>query len=448
MYVPYVLCFTPLCTQLEHDKQSSVNKFVIDTLSEDAVSQNEEHEAVAQVASHTSASAIEKPDEVLSHNQVTSGESFLLPDVYVADLHNDESDTSFRRKSILFSEKCGSFEEGPSSPHSPPPEPLISSSMITSSDISSPRYSWLFSPNGSGFSNLNIDPPNLPLSSPPGKPLSPRASTTLIPLNLVPESNMHLSMLLSELPLAEIVMHELDEPTEGTMNESETSQNKDDKHFVGDTNCETESFASRHTSPTKSDFSKDQMQMTSDHSPRLIMKDLSVNKDSATGLETECQHLTKDNKQLTNHSSPLRENLVSDMHLTIESYVGSSIFTGSSGYHSDPTVQNLSYFQPPKRRESSSTAPTEVSNTSDETHAVGNICNSISTNSLVCFCTCIQEITYFLQNTLTTESEEDTISRSTIANRTDLPAGNNRTFSNSTISRAVESKHVAKAGFV
>ena len=364
--------------QLEHDEPSSVNKFVIDTLSDDTVSQNEKHEATAQVAGHTSAAAIEEPDEVFAHSQVTSGELFLPPDVYAAGLHNKESDTSFKRKSILFSEKCDQFEAGPSSPHSLPP--LNSSYMITSSDVSSPRYSWLFSPNGSGFSNLNIDPPNLPLSSPPGKPLSPRTSTVIInadPLNLVPESNMYLSTLLSELPLAEIVMHELGEPTEGTVNESETSQNKNDKHIVADP----------HNSPTKSDlcndqvpFNDDELQTTSDLSPRLKMKDVNVNKDG--GLEAECEDHTKDDKQLTSHSNPLRENLASDVHSTMERYVGSSTITGNSGYNSDPMVQSLSYFQPPKRRESSSTAPTEISNTSDEAH-VRNIHNSISTNSLV-----------------------------------------------------------------
>ena len=35
-----------------------------------------------------------------------------------------------------------------------------------------------------------------------------------------------------------------------------------------------------------------------------------------------------------------------------------------------------------------------------------------------------------------------------MANRTDFPAGNNRAFSDSTVSRIVENKHVAKAGFV
>ena len=372
-----VLSCTPLCTQLE---PSSVNKFVIDTLSEDAVSQSEKHEANVQVASYSSAAAIEKPDEVLAHSQVNSGELFLLPDIYIPSVHNDERDASFKRKSILFSEKddqFSSFEEGQSSSHNPPPGP---SCMVTSSAFSSPRYSWLFSPNGSGISNLNIDPPNFPLSSPPGKTLSPRTSTALLPINLVPESNMHLSTLLSELPLAEIVSGE---PTEGNVNESETNQTKDDKHSVDDTNC-GESPANGHDSPVKGDLSKDQTQMTADSSPRLKMEDVSVNKDSTTGLETECEHLTKENKQLTSHSSPLRENLASDMHSTIESYMGSSTVTGSSGYHSDPMVQSLTYFQPPKRRESSSTAPTEVSNTSDEVRVVGNIHNSISTNSLVC----------------------------------------------------------------
>ena len=367
------LCCTLLYAQVE---SSSVNKFVIDTLSEDAVSQSEKHEANAQVAGHTSAAVTEKPDEVLAHSQVNSGELFLLPDVYIPSLHNDENDASFKRKSILFSEKdnqFGSFEEGPSSSHNPPPGPPC---MVTSSAFSSPGYSWLFSPNASGISNLTIDPPNFPMSSPPGKPLSPRTSTVLLPLNFVPESNMHLSTLLSELPLAEIVSGD---PTEGTVNEFETSQTKDDKHSMDDTNC-GESLANGHDSPTKGDLSEDQTQMAITNSP---MQDVSVNMDS-TGLETECEHLTKENEQLTSHSSPLRENFPSDMHLTIESHVGSSTVIGSSGYHSDSMVQSLSYFQPPKRRESSSTAPTEVSNTSDEVRVVGNIHNSISTNSLVC----------------------------------------------------------------
>lgn len=433
---------TPLCTQLE---PSSVNKFVIDTLSEDAVSQSEKHEANAQVTSHSPAAAIEKPDEVPAHSQVNSNELFLLPDIYVPSLQNDERDASFKRKSILFSEKDNqfdSFEEGPSSSHSPPTGPPC---MVTSSAFSSPKYSWLFSPNGSGASNLNISPPNFPLSSPPGKTLSPRTSTALLPLNLMPESNLHLSTLLSELPLAEIVSGE---PTEGTVNESETNQTKDDKHSMGDIDHE-ESLANGYDSTTKGDLSKDQTQMTIDSSPRLKMKDVSVNKDS-TGLEAECEDLTKENKLLTSHSSPLRENLTSDMHSTIESYFGSSAVTGSSGYHSDPMVQSLSYFQPPKRRESSSTAPTEVSNTSDEVRVAGNIHNSISTNSLVCLYTYVDAYKklYFLQNTLTTESDEDTISRSTTANKTNLPAGNNTIFSGSTVSRAVESKHVAKAGYM
>lgn len=349
---------------------------------------------------HNSTVAI---NEMPTHNQATSVESFLPPDIFIARLQNEESSSSFKRKSILFSEKyhhSGSFEESPSLPSSPPPGPLISPYTSASPDTSSPRYSWLFSSNGAegiNVTNLSIDPPELPLSLPPGKPLSPRTSnfvnTDPLTLNLIRGSNTPLSTLLMQLPLAEIVTYESDEPTEAAINEPETSQNKNEKHFVDNASHETESFININNSPSEKEINKDQKllqgiqsQDTSDHSPRLETKDINVNKDS-------------DKKQLTNTSNPLTENFI---HLPIESSMRSSTFVGSSGYHSDTVVQSLDYFQPSKRRESSSTAPTEISNTSDETHVVGNLIKSNSVNSLVCinFYTCIQEIYIFYRTHL------------------------------------------------
>ena len=360
----YILDTCLLCHQLEHAKPLSVKKFVIDTVSEDALSHNEKHGALTEETGLTSAIVA----ETAAHNQT---ELLLLP---------DESAASFKRKSILFLEQynqSGSFEE-PSLPSSPPPESLNSPVMITSSGVPTP---WLFSLNDSAASNLSIDPPHLPLSSPPGKTISPRASASFIntyPVNLVPDSNLHLSTLLEQLPLAEVVTPELEKPVEGTINESEAkqwhnkigdaaTQSQNEKCFVGSVNYEVDNLLA------KKDLKEDQIppedvrsQMVLGYSPRL-------NDYKDSGLETECDHPSKDDKQFTNQNKLLK-NFASDMH---------------SGYNSDSVVQRFSNFLP-KMHASSSYAPTEISNTSDETPQVaGNIHNSISTNSLASFCTCI-----------------------------------------------------------
>ena len=361
--------------QLEHGNPSSVKKFVIDTVSEGTSSHNEKHEVLAQEAGLISATVTEAPDR-LAHNQT---ELFLLP---------DENATSFKRKSILFSEQynqSGSFE-GPSLPSSPPPESLNSPVMITSSGVSTP---WVFPLNDSAASNLSIDPPHLPLSSPPGKTISPRTSTSFInayPVNLVPDSNLHLSTLLEQLPLAEVVTPEVEKPVERTVNESKVTesqgnavtQSQTEKCFADNASREVESTANQDDSSTKKENQMPpevaRSQMVSGQSPRL-------NDYKDSGLETECDHpIRDDDKQLTNHNKLLKD-FASDMH--------TNPLTEISGYNSDSVVQRLRDFLP-KMHESSSYAPTEISNTSDETpHVAVNIHNSISTNSLVSFCTCI-----------------------------------------------------------
>ena len=362
------------CAQLEQDEPSKVNKSVINTSLGDAVSQNEKYEEQVQDNSHNSARyIIENHDGVTAHsNQAAAVESSLLPDVSILTLQNEESTSSFKRKSILFSEKysqSGSFEDGPSLPSSPPPGPLMSPCMSVSSGTSSPRYSWLFSPSGTegiNVTNLSVDPPELPLSSPPGKPLSPRTSNNFVntdSLHLIPGSRMPLSTLLTRLPLAEIVMHESDEPTDGTVNEGQTN------NITDDANHKTESITKTCS----------ESQATSNKSPKLKTKDA---KDSDVDTK-DSERIVKDKEQLTDYSNELTGSLASDMHSTIESFMKPSTFTGSSGYHSDPVAQSLDCFQPSKKRESSSTAPTEISNTSDETHVVGKLNKSNSANSLV-----------------------------------------------------------------
>lgn len=373
---------------------SNVKKFVVNTdnLTGDTMSQSEKDEEQMQntVNHSTTVMAVEKNDKESVHDQPTSGEIFLPPDIYITGLENEENASLFKRKSILFSENHNQYGslDGPSLPSSPSPGSLISPCMINSQSISSPRYSWLFSPSstdGIDVSNINVDLPEFPLSSPPGKPLSPRTSTAFInadQLNLIPGPNMPLSTLLRQLPLAEIFTHESDEPNEGSVNESETNCIENEKQSVDSTNRNTV------TLPSESDLGKgntDQTlpkdvtsHVTSDHLPRLEPRDNTDN-----GLYTKDEHNIK---QLT-ESSSLADNMASGVHPAIESFVKSSTFTGSSGYNSDP-VQSLSYFQSSKRRESSSTAPTEISNTSDEPH-VANLCKSNSGNSLVCTCVCL-----------------------------------------------------------
>ena len=53
---------------------------------------------------------------------------------------------------------------------------------------------------------------------------------------------------------------------------------------------------------------------------------------------------------------------------------------------------------------------------------------------------------YFTQNTLTTESEEDTSTN--VISVADLHLSKNKTVSDSTVSSTTENKHVVKAGFV
>lgn len=371
------------------------------------MSQNEEQVQESRYHS-TSIIAVEKHeklDEEPAHNQATSVEMFLPPDVYIAGLQNEESTSLFKRKSIFFTDyysQFGSFDEAPSLSNYYLPGDLISPCTNTSPGSASPRYSRVFSLNsaeGINVSNLSVDPPALPLSSPPGKPLSPRTSTTVIntdSLNFIPGSNMHLSTILSQLPLAEIVLPESDESNEGTVNESETSQIKNEKCSVDNSNYGIKSVAKPDESHSKSDLNKGNDDQTPphaalDHLPMLELKDKNFNRVSDDDIEGEC--VTKDKKQLINNSSLSTENLVSDMHL---SFMRSSTFIGSSGYNSDPVVQSLGYFQPSKRQESSSTALTEISNTSDETHVVGNLYKSNSANSLVCHCTDFcKKIMYF-----------------------------------------------------
>lgn len=322
----------------------------------------------------------EKHDEVA---EVTSLELSLPPDLYIARLQCEESASSLKRRSVLFSERyshSGSFEDSPSLPDSPPPGPLISPWMNISTDASSPRYSWIFSPDGAegiNVTNLSNDPPELPLSSPPGKTLSPRASSNFIstdPLNLIPGSNMPLSTLLTQLPLAEIVVHESDEPAEDTVDESEKIKTNDKKHVAEYASYQPEPATNIDDLPSENDVGiKDSRSqtITEDHSPRL---GISIDGDS-------------DKKQLTTYDSLIIESLASDMHSTMANFMKSSMLTGSSGYHSDSVVHGPD-FQSSKRRESSSTAPTEMSNTSDETHVIGpgKFYKSSSANSLVCMC--------------------------------------------------------------
>ena len=372
-----MLCF--LYIQLEHSELSNISKFVINTSSpEDKMSQNEEQIPDANNNENSPAGATEKRDEVA---EVTSLELSLPPDLYIARLQREESASSLKRRSVLFSERyshSGSFEDSPSLPDSPPPGPLISPWMNVSTDASSPRYSWIFSPDGAegiNVTNLSNDPPELPLSSPPGKTLSPRTSSNFISmdsLNLVPGSNMPLSTLLTKLPLAEIVVHESDEPTEDTVNESKKSKTNDEKHVAENTSYQPELATNIDDLPSGGDVGlKDSRSQTiaEDHSPRL---GITVNGDG-------------DKKQLTTYDSPMIESLGSDMHSTVANFMKSSTLTGSSGYHSDSVVMGPD-FQLTKRRESSSTAPTEISNTSDETHVVGHgkLFKSSSANSLVC----------------------------------------------------------------
>ena len=327
---------------------------------------------------------------------------FLPPDVYIAGLPNEESTSSFKRRSILFTDnysQSGSFDEGPSLPNNPPPGPFISPRTSTSPDRLSLKYSWVFSLNnaeGINLNNLSVYPPELPLSLPPGKPLSPRTSTAVINTdlpNLIPGSNMYLPTLLSQLPLAEIVVSESDEPNEGTVNE--TSQIKSEEHLVNKTNYEAKSIVKPSSSPSNTDFNKGSNDQTppknlkshdtSNHSPRLKLKDKNFNKVGDHDIKGELH--TKDKKQLMRSSSLSTENLASDMNSSIGRFTKSSTFIRGSGYNSDPVVQSLGYFQASKRWESSSTAPTEISNTSDETHVVGNLYKSNSANSLVCLST-------------------------------------------------------------
>ena len=405
------------------------------------MSQNEE-----QIQDTNNDHSLAADTEMHEVAEVTSLESSLPPDLYIAKLQCEESTSSLKRRSVLFSERyshSGSFEDSPSLPDSPPPGPLISPWMSVPTDASSPRYSWVFSlddSEGINVSNLSNNPPEWPLSSPPGKPLSPRASSNFVstdPLNLIPGSSMPLSTLLTQLPLAEIVVHESDEPAEDTVNESEKRETKDEKHVADDAKYQPESVAKIDSLPLESNvgLSEDVMSQTisEDHLPRL---DINVNRDS-------------DEQQLTTYSSPMTENSAFNVHSAIANFMKSSTLTGSSGYHSDSVIQGPD-FQSSKRRESSSTAPTEISNTSDETHVIshGKFYKSNSANSLVCvlICTCMHKIMYFTQNTLTTESEEDTSTN--IISVADLHLSKNKTVSDSTVSSTTENKHVVKAGFV
>ena len=374
-----VLCYPFLCIQFEHGEQTNISKFVINTSpSGDKMSQNEEQIQDTNNNDHSLA-ADTKMHEVA---EVTSLESSLPPDLYIAKLQCEESTSSLKRRSVLFSERyshSGSFEDSPSLPDSPPPGPLISPWMSVPTDASSPRYSWVFSlddSEGINVSNLSNNPPEWPLSSPPGKPLSPRTSSNFVStdsLNLIPGSTMPLSTLLTQLPLAEIVVHESDEPAEDTVNESEKNETKDEKHVADNAKYQPESAAKIDSLPSESNvgLSEDVISQTisEDHLPRL---DINVNRDS-------------DEQQLTTYSSPMTESLASNVHSAIANFMKSSTLTGSSGYHSDSVIQGPD-FQSSKRRESSSTAPTEISNTSDETHVIshGKFYKSNSANSLVC----------------------------------------------------------------
>jgi len=348
---------------------TNVNNYVIDTTTLDVSSDR----TVSPVEEYAERTIDNGPTEDAiidtSEEQRTSeNQQASLPqssDEYISGVISGSN--SVRRRSILFTEdyisQSASFDDGPTLPSTPPPGPPISPRLRSSAAISSPRLSWLFTststPEGVSISELSLSPPDLPLSPPPGKILSPRSSSAAL---VIPDFPQLTTIPLYKLPLAEVV-REYDEPIENTAdnsNLSPTVSETDEK-----TKENSESKADNMTPPSKAAEETD-----TNNSKVPCRSDTLTRQDAVhvldSGVDTEAENTEK--KHLSKAKSP--SDLESDIQSTIESFMTTSTLAAS--------------LNQPKRRESSSTAPTEISNTSEETqHAKNSIPRSNSTNSLV-----------------------------------------------------------------
>jgi len=372
MSTHYYCCYTVQIEQLNMTK-TGVSNYVIDTTTVDmssdrTVSPDEEltERTIDKAPKEDTATVT---SEELNKGKISENQQVSLPqssDEYISGVISGGNDNSVRRRSILFTEdyisQSGSLDDGPTLPSTPPPGPLISPCLRSSAAISSPRLSWLFTspstPDGVSISELSLSPPELPLSPPPGKTLSPRSSSAA--LAAIPDFPQLTTIPLYKLPLAEVV-RELDEPIENTADDSNTSQTVSDNDEKIKTNSEADNI------PPESYVAeeKDMDNYEAPHrSSTFTRQDALHVLDS--GVDTEAENNEK--KPLSKVSSP--SDLESDIQSTIESFMTTSTLAAS--------------LDQPKRRESSSTAPTEISYTSEETqHAKNIIPRSNSTNSLV-----------------------------------------------------------------
>jgi len=362
----------------------NVNSYVIDTTTAD-MSSDRTASPIEDYAGKTpdegpeeDSNALEEPDKGR-----TSEDYLATPtessDLYISEVLSGGNNNSVKRRSILFNgdyiSQSASFEDGPNLPSTPPPGPLISPCLRGSTAVSSPRLSWLFTsstPEGVSISELSLSPPDLPLSPPPGKTLSPRSSSAA--LN-IPFDSSHLANIpLYKLPLAEVVVHELDE----TADDSNVSHamNETDEKLTND-NSDLSPRTDNPLPQTKAVEEKEEVNCVGRRRTGTLTRQDAVHVVDS-GVDTEAEH-----NQFTKATSP--SDLESDIHSTIESFMNSSALATN--------------VDQPKRKESSSTAPTEISYTSEDTqHAKNTIPRTNSTNSLVCQCVSCLFVWFQLEN--------------------------------------------------